>query len=391
MTTTYEKERYERRSRTVTTVGVLCMLVAAGFAIWLIPQRYTATDDSAESNYRIEQTLKGAVGYRDNSFYANGPAQTDTAYLASLTDSIAGTFRYTFQSANATNVSYTYDVKSTVRGTYTLTGKEDEAANVWLKQIQLVSPKPKTAGAGNILISDSVTIPFEEYKKMIDDYRSTLQVPVNGEAIVTFTVRARGAIDGVAFNDVRTSTITIPLTQQIYQLAIKYDKDDVKQVLSTTVVSQHATMVQYGLIATGVLAAVGLCLVIVGQRRRIFKTPYRAELDRIYRYHDGIIIRAKELPDLSGKRLVPVKSFDDMLNLEEELKVPIVSCEVNEEATRFMIIRDDVVYQYLLGKLTASDSVVLREIQEAFSSSAHARSGAGPQSVKKPASHRKIQ
>ena len=79
MTTTYEKERYERRSRTVTTVGVLCMLVAAGFAIWLIPQRYKATADSADSSYRIEQTLKGAVGYRDNSFYDNGPAQTDTA------------------------------------------------------------------------------------------------------------------------------------------------------------------------------------------------------------------------------------------------------------------------------------------------------------------------
>jgi hypothetical protein len=86
-----------------------------------------------------------------------------------------------------------------------------------------------------------------------------------------------------------------------------------------------------------------------------------------------------------------VKGFDDMLNLEEELKVPIVSCEVNEEATRFMIIRDDVVYQYLLGKLSASDSMVLREIQDAFAGSAHARSGAGPLRAKKPASHRKVQ
>lgn len=127
------------------------MLVAAALAIWLIPQRYTATADSAESNYRIEQALKGAVGYRDKSFYDNGPAQTDTAYLASLTDTITGVYRYALQSANATNISYTYDVKSTVRGTYTLTGKEDEAANVWLKQIQLVSPKMKTVDSGNIL------------------------------------------------------------------------------------------------------------------------------------------------------------------------------------------------------------------------------------------------
>ena len=239
-------------------------------------------------------------------------------------------------------------------------------------------------------MAESIAIPFEDYKKMIDDYRSTLQVPVNGEAMITFTVRSRGTIDGVEFNDTRTSTITIPLTQQIYQLAIKYDKEDVKQVVAAAVVSQHAVMIRYGLIATAALGVVGLALVIVGQRRRIFKTPYRTELDRIYRYHDGIIIRAKELPDLSGKRPVPVKSFDDMLNLEEEIKVPIVSCEVNEEATRFMIIRDDVVYQYLLGKLPATDSVVMREIQEAFPIGRQVRSSAQPPVAKKP-TNRKVQ
>ncbi len=390
MTTTYEKERYERRSRTVTTVGVLLVLAALGIGAWLVPQRYTATAAGSESQYRIAQTVKGTVSYRDNSFYDDGPAQTDTAYLASLTDIINGTFRYTLESATATNVSYTYDIKSTVRGTYTLTGKEDEAANVWLKQMQLVDSTTKSVRAGNVVVAESIAIPFEDYKKMIDDYRSTLQVPVNGEAMITFTVRSRGTIDGVEFNDTRTSTITIPLTQQIYQLAIKYDKEDVKQVVAAAVVSQHAVMIRYGLIATAALGVVGLALVIVGQRRRIFKTPYRTELDRIYRYHDGIIIRAKELPDLSGKRPVPVKSFDDMLNLEEEIKVPIVSCEVNEEATRFMIIRDDVVYQYLLGKLPATDSVVMREIQEAFPIGRQVRSSAQPPVAKKP-TNRKVQ
>jgi hypothetical protein len=40
-----------------------------------------------------------------------------------------------------------------------------------------------------------------------------------------------------------------------------------------------------------------------------------------------------------------------MLNLEEELKLPIVAAAVSAEATQFMIIRDDVVYVYTLGKL----------------------------------------
>lgn len=69
---------------------------------------------------------------------------------------------------------------------------------------------------------------------------------------------------------------------------------------------------------------------------------------------------------MSGKRIVAVKSFDDILNLEEEVKAPIVSSEAGEHATRFMIIKDDVVYMYLLGSLSTTDDEVLREIQDAF-------------------------
>lgn len=390
MTTTYQKEKFERQSRKVTILGVLLILAALGLGAWLMPQRDTATATDSDSHYRIAQTVSGAVSYRDNSFYDNGPALTDTAYLASLTDTIKGVFRYRLESARATNVGYTYDIKATVRGTYTLTGKEDDAANVWLKQMQLVKPTSKSVDGGSVSVVESVVIPFEDYKKMIDDYRSTLQVPVNGEALVTYTLRAHGTIDGVDFSDTRVSTIAVPLTQQIYQLAIKFDKEDTKQVVSTTTVSQHTKMVQYGMIAAGVLGLTGIVLMVIGQRRRIFKTPYRTAIDRIYRYHDGIIIRAKELPDLSGKRIVPVKSFDDMLNLEEEIKVPIVACEVNDEATRFMIIRDDLVYQYLLGKLPAGDSVVMREIQEAFTTDGRRYPSGQTTQTKKPV-HRKVQ
>jgi hypothetical protein len=106
----------------------------------------------------------------------------------------------------------------------------------------------------------------------------------------------------------------------------------------------------YGAIGIGILA---LASFVYGFRKKIFKTPYQRELDKIYRYHDGIIVRASRPTDLSGKRIVAVKSFDDMLNLEEELKLPIVAASVSAEATQFMIIRDDVVYAYILGKLPA--------------------------------------
>jgi hypothetical protein len=54
-----------------------------------------------------------------------------------------------------------------------------------------------------------------------------------------------------------------------------------------------------------------------------------------------------------------------MLTLEEELKLPIVAASVGVEATRFMIIRDDVAYAYTLGTVApVNNGRSLEEIAE---------------------------
>ncbi len=78
------------------------------------------------------------------------------------------------------------------------------------------------------------------------------------------------------------------------------------------------------------------------------------------------MIRASRRPDLTNKNIVAVKSFDDMLNLEEEMKVPIVAVPSGSETTQFMVIRDDVVYIYTLGKTMIDNSKTLDQIQESF-------------------------
>ena len=104
-----------------------------------------------------------------------------------------------------------------------------------------------------------------------------------------------------------------------------------------------------------IVAVLGVLALVFGFRKQIFKTPYERELERIYRFHDGIIIRASRPARLDGKNIVPVRSFDDILNLEEELKAPIVATQMSDTSTRFMIIRENVAYVYTLGKSIIDD------------------------------------
>ena len=55
-------------------------------------------------------------------------------------------------------------------------------------------------------------------------------------------------------------------------------------------------------------------------------------------------------------------SFDDILNLEEELKAPIVANPAGTEAMPFMILHDDTVYIYTLGTVVLEDEDTINDI-----------------------------
>lgn len=106
---------------------------------------------------------------------------------------------------------------------------------------------------------------------------------------------------------------------------------------------------------------------VYGMRRQIFKSPHQRQLDRIYRLHDGIIVRIKHPVDVSDSKIDALRSFDDMLNLEEELKVPIVANEISSTTTEFMIVNSGVVYRYTLSDDSSSRSSAVRGMTgEAF-------------------------
>ncbi len=354
-----EVDEAPRRPIGLGIVGVL-LLIAAGYVYYgVLQQRPEAKPVPFDYQYTVTQKVDTDVQYNGSSFFENGgPNVTDTAYVTNLTKAIDATFHYNYKASEARDLKYSYDVKAIVKGTYPLKNDGSSVPKVWSKEYVLVYPETKTTKAKNFSLNPSVTIPFTDYAKDIDEFNKTLELLLNGEVVVSFTVRVSGNVEGTEFNDVKVSTITAPLDQQIYQLAVKYDKKKTNQVAAPATKNSWNISEHYEEILAASLAIVGLILLIVGFRKQIFKSPYQRELDRIYRLHDGIIIRASKSADLTGKNIVSVKTFDDMLNLEEELKVPIVASPAGNDGTRFIIMRDDVAYVYALGNVLIEDETV---------------------------------
>lgn len=322
-------------------MGVLlydAMVVRGGFRIGT-PYHYT-----------INQSINNTVSYVDNSYFPNGPTAS-TAYISDLTDTVRTTFQYTYVGSNEENLQYTYDVRATVRGAYTVPGSDQDTSNVWTKEFQLVEPTTERLLGDRFSINEEVIIPFAEYRKIVEDFRLSLALPVTSELEVRFNVRTSGTIAGEELNDSRTSTISTPLNVQIYQLATKYDKTDTKE-LNNRPQQDGGETIRAELLGAALLAALGSFFIVMIWHHSIQRTAYQRELQKIYRYHDGIIIRTSRRVEIpASKTIVPVKNFDDILNLEEETKSPIIATNLGDTATQFMIAQNDIIYMYTLGEV----------------------------------------
>ncbi len=386
-------ERREFRSVGIGFLGVL-LLVAAGYLAYaLLGNRQPESTTTPEVyHYEISQSVDSDVEYENSSFFPNGPGPFNKAYVTDITKNVLNTFHYKFKASKAIDLSYNYLVVAEVHARYGINGDKEKASNVWSRTFQLVEPVQMNETTDSISLNPSTEMPLIEYKKLITDLQAAFTLPVNSEVVLTFRVQVKGNVGGTDFNDVKVSTVTVPLDQQLYTLAVAFEKQSENDVVPQKLQEEGNVAERIKTYAAIALAVLGLAALVYGLRKQIFKTPYQRELDKIYRYHDGIIIKASKPADLSNKNVVPVQSFGDMLNLEEELKIPIVASPVGAEATRFMIVRDDITYVYTLGKLLLTDDPLASV--EPNTPPEHKPEATPAHSVQKPhrpGHHRKVQ
>lgn len=356
------------------------------YDLWL--KRASGTESMPGYRYSITQAQNNSVTYFSSSFFENGPGLSNTAYVSDLTDKVQASFQYNFAASRETELNYSYGVVAEVRGRYVTKGDGGGSSNVWSKQYQLMKPVSESKTTDKISVNPKVEIPYADYKKELDQFKKSLMLPLSSDVIVTFTIKVTGNVDGTALNDVRVSTLTIPSDEQVYKLQPNYDKSIQESIISQDV--KRSRLFEEQLEMAGILAMMffGVGSIAYGFKKHTHRTPYQKELDKIYRHHDGIIVRSSKLVDLSDKRLVSVKSFEDMLSLEEGLQRPIISMTLSTEATKFVILHQDVVYEYVLGVVPRTDDA---EAIEQISQSLDHRLAANPSAARKRSSKTKIQ
>jgi len=88
------------------------------------------------------------------------------------------------------------------------------------------------------------------------------------------------------------------------------------------------------------------------------RNPYQRAVAKIYRYHDGVIIRTNRPIELREREVISVKTFDDLLNVSDELRSPVIANELSDTATQFVVLHETTVYVYLVGRLVTREETL---------------------------------
>ena len=69
---------------------------------------------------------------------------------------------------------------------------------------------------------------------------------------------------------------------------------------------------------------------------------------KILRKYKEIIVEVESMPNINGKNIIDVKGFEELITIEEEIRLPILFYEENENEYVFLIIDENVVYRKIM-------------------------------------------
>ena len=141
--------------------------------------------------------------------------------------------------------------------------------------------------------------------------------------------------------------LKIPLNEQAFQITTNSKTGDNNTISKVT---EATKSINAGMLIMSLISIVVTALIFFGYRKKFSpekESEYVREIKRILKEYGDIIVEINTLMDISKMSIIEVKSMTELIDLEAELRIPILYYEENNESW-FMIIQGRQLYRYVI-------------------------------------------
>lgn len=333
--------------------GVLIFLVFLfGVSAQILTNINCDSDIVGLIEYTEASTVDYQVYYKENPFYNDEFIPAGKIYVEDYIDKINATFSYDVNyNDKLTRGDYEYYVRAKIIA-YTPDAEDED---LWTKEYKLSEVEAVSVNKdSNYHLAKSIDIDYNKFKNDFETFRVTTGVNAVAKLVVELVINNYGEYPNLGdFKYGATLKLEMPLGDSTFKIkTISSTNDDAHKIAKFNEDDHEKMFVKVIIVLLWILAIFTvIILIVVFKINRNKLSFYERTLRRILLTHDSIIVNVEELPSLSSLSVVNVTSFDELLDAQSEVRLPINFKENKRKRNaKFVLVHDNLAWVYTLDE-----------------------------------------
>ena len=326
---------------------VFCFITAF-FLLHLYVDYNKNKNDKLVYSYNINQDVEYSVNLYDNSFIDDDTVGSNELYISELIKDININYNFDYSATKSADIKFKYKILGTINGTYQGTNNS-EHGSVWSKEYILSDEVEKHYDSKNFFINHNVVLDFPIYKKEVEAFRKKFGMSLTTKMNIDFIVEISGHVDEKEFESKKIINLSFPLGVQAFSITEDYEKSISENVLTKT---DRKLFIFANIPVIISLFTISVALFIIFFKKifnYVEKNEYTRKLEKILKTYDDFIIEIASPINIDDYEIIEVKGIDEMIDLEEELRIPINFYEhIPNYYGEFTLIHNNIVYRYII-------------------------------------------
>ena len=321
--------------------GILCLVSAILLFINIRP--HTRTEEVVVNSYNITTGASYMVHLKENNVFEEEFLEEGRVYPSALTDFINIDFKSELAMTNALSISGDYIIQAVLEGYQT--GKDEEKVPVYEKIYPVIEGRVIESVTSSASINESLSIDRAAYR----NYAQEIENAIGGETGKDFYVELSGKyiVDGE--KKPFSYRIDIPINNdKFYEIRNAEPVEDSGDIKESNLVNVMPAFSSYAIFILLLFISAGILVFV-----RFFtanmegKELEQKKLSELMRKYGSRMVCIENLPDISQKSEIRVKSITDLIELADEIREPVLYIEGEKELPKdgkIYILSKDYIY-----------------------------------------------
>lgn len=292
--------------------------------------------------YIEKSKLDYEVYLKENDFYESEYLGKNMSYIASLIDYINISFDYNFFINKPIDANFDYQIIAILK-----INNEDSSSHFFSKEYTLLNNKTKNMiNEKTINISENIRVDYDYYNQLANKFKKTYGINTTSNLEIYFKINRDADItttEGDELDADNFMLLNIPLSQKAINIKMQYDEiNNYNNVITDSKININnlvLLIIGIALLIFDIIFTIISLLKINSVRDK--SNIYDKYIRKILREYDRLIVITGTIPDFDKFNVFKVHSFNELLDVRDNTKKPIMYYNVTDHQKCYFYVKDD--------------------------------------------------